>query len=106
MLKSMTRDAKGEIEREQAFKLLRAYCDLDGGVLCIPRSLVSLVVVIAENADDKFKLIALQTLCELTLRNVALVAACGGLKVILQTLIDGTPEMVDMAATVVLAIAD
>jgi hypothetical protein len=69
-----------EHEREQSLKLIRSFLTIPGGAQLIPRNAVSSLVAIAEATDDKMNSIALETLMEISLQNLELVAHAGGLK--------------------------
>lgn len=70
ILKALVRDQKGEIEREQAFKLVRAFIDVHGGLKFLPRGVISVLISVAEQGDDKFKNLALVTLCEISVKDL------------------------------------
>jgi len=69
-----------EQEREQALKLIRSFLNIQDGANYIPRSVISAIVSIADTPDDKMQSICLETLCEISLYNIELVAHCAGLK--------------------------
>ena len=76
----MVRDQRMEHEREQSLKLVRSFLTIPGGAQLIPKSAVSALVAIAETPEDKMNSIALETLMEISLQNLELVAHAGGLK--------------------------
>lgn len=61
----------------------------------IPKSVVSALAALAGQTDDKMRNIGLLTLCELTVRNISLVASAGALRCIFQTLVDGSLNSMD-----------
>lgn len=78
--RSLVRDQRMEHEREQSLKLVRSFLTVPGGAKLIPRTAVSALVAIAETAEDKMNSIAVETLMEISLQNLELVAHTGGLK--------------------------
>jgi len=78
--RSLVRDQRMEHEREQSLKLIRSFLTIPGGAQLIPKSAVSALVAIAETPEDKMNSIALETLMEISLQNLELVAHAGGLK--------------------------
>jgi hypothetical protein len=55
---------KFELEREQAIKLIRAFLDFSNGI-SIPQSIVSILVSMTEQPDDKLRVIIFETLAEI-----------------------------------------
>ena len=53
-----------------------------GGAHVLSRSLVATLIAIAESDEDKLAGVCLETLCELAIADVALVAECGGMRVV------------------------
>ncbi|KAK4049817.1 hypothetical protein OIV83_003873 [Microbotryomycetes sp. JL201] len=91
LIRTFARDAKFEMEKEQALKLVRTlmvYSVADANRI-VPVSVIRAVVSIAENTEDRMRLAALETLGELLLRDVSLLAHAGGMRVVLQALSEG-----------------
>lgn len=65
MNRALTRDQRYDIEREQAIRLIRSLIELPYAAEKMPHSIVRTLIAVAEQPDDKFKLICLETLCEL-----------------------------------------
>lgn len=106
LLRALARDSKGDVEREQAFKLVRAYIDCPSGVEFLPRSIVATIAVSTEQSEDKFRPIAIETICELAVRSTELILACDGLRCIFQVLLDGPRLMVDLVVPTIVYILD
>lgn len=106
ILRTLIRDVKNEMEREQALRLIRAFIDCPQGIAFLPFSMVSILVSMSEHAEDKLRNIALQTLSELALRDIDSVATCSGLKVIFSSLFDGPQLVVDFLIPTVAALLD
>ncbi|KAJ3208873.1 hypothetical protein HDU67_006498 [Dinochytrium kinnereticum] len=106
IVRALTRDQRNDLEREQALKLVRAFVDGSGGAGIVPHSIVRTLVAIAEQPDDKFRIVALETVCELAVVNIEVVALCGGLKSIFGALLDGPPEISEMLIITVSYILD
>ena len=93
LLRTLSRDAKNESDREQALKLIRVFVEVVSISQHLPTAgVVSAVVAVAEQADDKLRGMAIETLCEIAVRNIAVVAECGGLRCLLQTLIGNSAD--------------
>ncbi|KAM0790272.1 hypothetical protein ACM66B_005576 [Microbotryomycetes sp. NB124-2] len=91
LVRSFARDSKFELEKEQALRLVRTlmvYSIADVNRI-VPVSVIRAVVSIAENTEDRMRLAALETLGELLLRDVSLLAHAGGLRIVLQALSEG-----------------
>ncbi|ORY30470.1 ARM repeat-containing protein [Rhizoclosmatium globosum] len=82
LVRALTRDHRYDIEREQAMKMVRAFLDIEGAVQDMSFSLIRLLVALAENPDDKLRVVALETICEIAILNTELLAKCGGIRVI------------------------
>ncbi|GAA5806120.1 hypothetical protein HPULCUR_011649 [Helicostylum pulchrum] len=104
--RALARDPEGyEPEREQTLKLIRSFIEY-GGVKYINQSIVRAIVAIAEQLDSKLRNIALETLAELTILDVALTVRSGGLRVLIQSLIDGQPGISQVLIQSVLYVLD
>jgi len=65
IVRSLTRDQRYDVEREQALKLIRSLVDIPGTVDLIPQSVIRIVIAIAEQSEEKFRNICIETICEL-----------------------------------------
>eukprot|EP00158_Paraphelidium_tribonemae_P007702 Partr_v1_DN28334_c0_g1_i2_m78546 putative RPTOR independent companion of MTOR, complex 2 len=90
LIRALCRDSKFDAEREQAVKLIRVFAESSHTAKTLPVSVISSLAAISEQPDDKMRGIALETLCELAIRNISLVSSAGGLRCIFQTLVDGS----------------
>ncbi|KAI9096093.1 Rapamycin-insensitive companion of mTOR, N-term-domain-containing protein [Phlyctochytrium arcticum] len=106
VMRSLTRDQRYDVEREQSLKLIRAFVDVSGGAKLLPQSLVRMLVALSEQVDDKFRAICVETLCELAIRNMELLTLAGGTKVIFNALLDGPRELTTSLVRTVLYILD
>ncbi|RCI05307.1 hypothetical protein CU098_010819 [Rhizopus stolonifer] len=105
-VRALARDPEGhEPEREQTVKLIRAFIEY-GGVKCINQGIVRAVVAIAEQQDNRLRNIALETLAEITILDVALTVRSGGLRVLIQALIDGQQGISEVLIQAVLYVLD
>lgn len=68
--------------------------------------LLRAIVALAENGEDRLRFIALQTLMELVVRDIELLAAADGIRVLLQALNDGPYELAQSIATTFLFLVD
>ncbi|GAA5937590.1 TORC2 complex subunit TSC11 [Sporobolomyces koalae] len=93
--RSLARDAKHDLEKEQALRLTRRIIELSPIVSDHPQDRARLVailrgiVALAEQSEEKLKMAALETLGELVIRDISLLVACEGLRVVLQAISDG-----------------
>lgn len=76
---ALIRDSKDSVEREQALKFVRAFLDVKDGIEELPRSIVRVMVAIAEQHDDKLRNICILTLSEILIRKPSLVVEAGGI---------------------------
>lgn len=65
IVRTLTRDHRYDVEREQAIRLIRAAINVSGGSEHIPQSVVRILVSLSEQPDEKLKVVCLETLCEL-----------------------------------------
>ncbi|KND04740.1 uncharacterized protein SPPG_00443, partial [Spizellomyces punctatus DAOM BR117] len=106
VMRALTRDQRYDVEREQSLKLIRAFLDVPGGSELIPQSLIRMLVAVSEQPDDKFRTICVETLCELAIRNMGLLALSGGTKVIFNALLEGPRELTGSLVRTVLYMLD
>jgi len=104
--RSLVRDLKFEIERTQALKLVRKFIDTPKGVKLIPQSIVYVLISIIEQVDDKLRPLSMETLNELAIRNVKLVASCGGIKIIFSAMVEGPMYLTEMNMLTVIYLLD
>jgi rapamycin-insensitive companion of mTOR len=65
MLRSLVKETRASVEREQALKFVRAFMEVKGGVREISRAVLRAVVAIAEHTDDRLRMICIETLAEI-----------------------------------------
>lgn len=87
---SLVKETKASVEREQALKFVRAFLDVKGGVEEIARSVVRIIVAVAEHAEDRLRNIATLTLAEILVRKPALLVAAGGMGALADALGEGS----------------
>ncbi|KAG8214549.1 Rapamycin-insensitive companion of mTOR, N-term-domain-containing protein [Butyriboletus roseoflavus] len=117
IVKSLARDNKHAVEREQVIKLIRAVVDIisekrdrrgNTGSTLIPLSepIMRAFVAVAEHAEDPFRQICVQTLAEMSLLDIDLVARTGGIRFLLHALGEGPVEIGPILAATFLHIID
>ncbi|TNY18128.1 Rapamycin-insensitive companion of mTOR, N-term-domain-containing protein [Rhodotorula diobovata] len=111
LVRSLARDAKHDHEKTHALRLVRALLALAGSTLghgrdIVPVSVLRGVVALAETPEEALRLAALETLGELVIRNLPLLVACEGLRVVLQALADGPFDLAPFLALAFLAAVD
>jgi rapamycin-insensitive companion of mTOR len=87
---SLVKEGKASVEREQAMKFVRAFLDVKDGVEEIARSVVRIIVAVAEHADDRLRNIATLTLAEILVRKPTLLVDAGGMGVLADALGEGS----------------
>lgn len=76
MIRTLTRDNKHAIEKEQAIKLIRAIVEIGTvrsespvsngtGIVPLSEAVMRTVIAVAEHPEDPFRLICIQTLSEI-----------------------------------------
>jgi hypothetical protein len=87
---SLVKEGKASVEREQALKLVRAFLDVKDGIEEVPRSVIRVIVAVAEHTDDRLKNIAILTLAEILVRKPPLLVSAGGMGTLTDALGEGT----------------
>lgn len=93
IIRTMTKDSKCQLERIQAFKLIRTFLDLPGGVDEISIGVIRALTALAEQSDDKLRHIAIETLAEIFVQRPSLISRGGGIRNLLQTVVEGPFEL-------------
>jgi rapamycin-insensitive companion of mTOR len=86
---SLVKDSKARVEREQALKFVRAFLDVKDGTKEIHRSVVRVLVAVADHADDQLRSIACLTLAEILLKDPEVVVEGGGVTVLSESMGNG-----------------
>lgn len=100
VVRSMEREQKLLAERVQAMKVIRRVMEIDATQM--PRSLVASIVSIASHKDDNMRRVCLETLRELALSNIDIVAAANGVKVLVDAILE--PSFQDLADSLLLTL--
>ncbi|KAJ7935708.1 Rapamycin-insensitive companion of mTOR, N-term-domain-containing protein, partial [Mycena leptocephala] len=127
IIKSLTRDNKHTMEKEQVIKLIRTIIEVGtvrnefpsaGGCGTVPLSaaIMRALVAVAEHTEDPFRLICIQTLAEICkskqhlsailVIDTDLVARTGGMRFLLHALGEGPLEVAPILASAFLHIVD
>ncbi|KAF8272211.1 Rapamycin-insensitive companion of mTOR, N-term-domain-containing protein [Lactarius quietus] len=117
IVKSLALDNKHTMEKEQAIKLIRAIVTIGSqrkdsnhascsGTVPLSERVVRAFIAVAEQPDDPFRSVAIQTLAEIMLIDVQCVSKAGGIRVLLQTLSEGHPALASLLIPVFLYIID
>ncbi|KAJ6537472.1 Rapamycin-insensitive companion of mTOR, N-term-domain-containing protein [Mycena sp. CBHHK59/15] len=117
IIKSLTRDNKHAMEKEQVIKLIRTIVEVGtvrhesrsaGGCGTVPLSeaVMRAFVAVAEHAEDPFRPICIQTLAEILVIDTDLVARTGGVRFLLHALGEGPLEVAPILASAFLHIVD
>ncbi|THH23167.1 hypothetical protein EUX98_g8011 [Antrodiella citrinella] len=115
--RSLARDNKHAVEREQAIKLVRAMVEIGSqrrtphacvgtGTVQLSKQIMRALVAVAEHPEDPFKPICVQTLSEILLIDIELMAKTGGIRVLLHALAEGPLEMAPIISSAFLYIVD
>ncbi|KAG6337319.1 hypothetical protein ID866_1781 [Astraeus odoratus] len=116
-LRSLARDNKFAVEREQVIKLIRAIVDIaaekrdrrgNTGPVPIPLTepIIRAFVAVAEHAEDPLRSICVETLAEMSLLDLELVSRAGGIRFLLHALGEGPVELGPILAATFLHIMD
>ncbi|GLD95090.1 hypothetical protein PINS_up003715 [Pythium insidiosum] len=100
VVRSLEREQKLLSERVQAIKVVRRVMEIDATQM--PRALVASLVAIASHKDDNMRRVCLETLREVALANVAVVAAANGVKVLVDAILE--PSSQDLADSLLLTL--
>ncbi|KAK8220800.1 Rapamycin-insensitive companion of mTOR, N-term-domain-containing protein [Phyllosticta capitalensis] len=76
---SLIKESKASVEREQALKFVRAFLEVKEGVKEMARSVIRIVVALAEHSDDRLRNISLLTLAEILVKDPGRLVAAGGM---------------------------
>ncbi|KAI0322355.1 Rapamycin-insensitive companion of mTOR, N-term-domain-containing protein [Amylostereum chailletii] len=117
IVKSLTLDNKHTVEKEQVIKLIRAIVEIGAqrqyphtapcsGKVPLSEPIMRSFIAIAEQPEDPFKTICIQTLAEIMVIDIELVVRAGGLRILLNTLVEGPPELSSSLTSVFLHILD
>ncbi|KAF8890018.1 Rapamycin-insensitive companion of mTOR, N-term-domain-containing protein [Gymnopilus junonius] len=117
ILKSLLRDNKHAVEKEQAIKLIRKIVEIgtvrpdseaQSGSSTIPLSetVMRAIIAVAEHVEDPFRLICVQTLSEILIIDIDLAVRTGVIRFLLHVLGEGPVELAPILATVFLHLVD
>ncbi|KAF8967140.1 Rapamycin-insensitive companion of mTOR, N-term-domain-containing protein [Flammula alnicola] len=117
IVKSLLRDNKHAVEKEQVIKLIRVIVEIGTvrrdlevksgpGVVPIAETVMRAVVAVAEHPEDPFRLICIQTLAEILLIDIDLAARTGVIRFLLHVLGEGPVEITPILASVFLHLVD
>ncbi|KAH9889877.1 Rapamycin-insensitive companion of mTOR, N-term-domain-containing protein [Cubamyces lactineus] len=117
IVKTLSRDNKHSVEKEQVIKLIRAIVDLGSerhlshsgigsGSVPLSDAVMRALIAVAEYPEDPFKPICVQTLTEILLIDIELMARTGGIRVLLHALAEGPLEMAPLLSQAFLHIID
>jgi hypothetical protein len=68
--------------------------------------MISILLAIIDQPEDKFKIAALETVCEIAIRNLSFLSYTGSLRSLFQTLIDPTKISVDIVIPTICCLLD
>lgn len=88
--RSLIKDRKSDVEREQALKFVRAFLDVKDGVREVSRAVVRSIAAAAEEPEERLRPICLETLAEILVRDPQLLIASGGMAPLHEALADGS----------------
>lgn len=114
LIRTLLRDRKSVMEKEQALKLIRAVLELNhksSGSSAAPRRIIGhgvvrALVAASEPTDEPMRNVYLETLTEMAIMDLPLLCSGGGLSAVLHALADGPLEIAPEIAGVLLFLAD
>ncbi|CDO75419.1 hypothetical protein BN946_scf184916.g3 [Trametes cinnabarina] len=115
--RTLSRDNKYTVEKEQVIKLIRTIVDIGSerhsphpgigsGSVPLSDAVMRALIAVAEYPEDPFKSICIQTLTEILLIDIELMARTGGIRVLLHALAEGPLEMASLLSAAFLHIVD
>ncbi|KAI7853777.1 Rapamycin-insensitive companion of mTOR, middle domain-containing protein [Circinella umbellata] len=106
IVRALSRDPNNhEPEREQSLKLVRSFIEYNG-LDYINQGIVRAIVAIAEQTDCRLRNISLETLAELAILDIGLTVRSGGVRVLMQALLDGQLNMAEVLVHALVYILD
>ena len=78
LARCMERGKQGEEERTVSFKVVKDFLEVDA--MRLPKSIIQVLLCVADAKDDPCHAISVQILIELAVRNPRAMAKCGGMK--------------------------
>ncbi|RLN57857.1 hypothetical protein BBJ29_002171 [Phytophthora kernoviae] len=100
VVRSLEREQKHLAERVQALKVVRRVMEIDAAQM--PTGLVTSLAAIAGHKDDNMRKVCLETLRELALLNVEVVAEANGTKVLVDAILE--PSFQDLADSLLMTL--
>ncbi|KAI9348732.1 Rapamycin-insensitive companion of mTOR, N-term-domain-containing protein [Zopfochytrium polystomum] len=93
LARTLTRDHRHDLEREQALKLVRTIIEIPGAITYLPPAVVRVLVAVSEYNEDRFKNACIATLCEIAILDPQLLSISGGIKTLFTSLAEGPVEL-------------
>lgn len=87
---SLVKESKASIEREQAFKFIRAFLDVKEGVCELSNAVIRTIVAVAEHHDDGLRNMGLLTISEILIREPSMAMNAGGIATLAEALVEGS----------------
>ncbi|KIY71243.1 hypothetical protein CYLTODRAFT_140340 [Cylindrobasidium torrendii FP15055 ss-10] len=118
MVKSLSRDSKFAVEKEQVIKLIRAVVQVgtirtdnlpgasSSGTVPLSEPVMRALVAVAEHTESHFRPICILTLTEILLIDIDLIYRTGGFRFLLHVLGEGPIELASMISAAFLHIID
>ncbi|RLN57964.1 hypothetical protein BBJ28_00005507 [Nothophytophthora sp. Chile5] len=100
VVRSLEREQKHLAERVQALKVVRRVMEIDAAQM--PTGLVASLTAIAGHKDDNLRRVCLETLRELALLNVEVVAEANGAKILVDAILE--PSFQDLADSLLMTL--
>uniref|UniRef100_A0AAV1V3E5 Uncharacterized protein n=1 Tax=Peronospora matthiolae TaxID=2874970 RepID=A0AAV1V3E5_9STRA len=100
VVRSLEREQKHLAERVQALKVVRRVMEIDAAQM--PTGLVASLTAIAGHKDDNMRRVCLETLRELALLNVEVVAEANGAKILVDAILE--PSFQDLADSLLMTL--
>ncbi|KAL0587029.1 hypothetical protein ABG067_003369 [Albugo candida] len=100
VVRSLEREQKLLAERVQALKVIRRIMQIDA--MQMPASLVTSLVAVASHKDDNMRRLCLETIRELALCNLQIIAETNGVKVLIDAILE--PTFQDLADSLLMTL--
>ncbi|KAI8907215.1 Rapamycin-insensitive companion of mTOR, N-term-domain-containing protein [Gorgonomyces haynaldii] len=106
LIRTLVRDSRFDTEREQALRFVRRFLEHPEGPDLLPLPVVRVLSALCEQLDDRFRVIAVETLCEVALLNPKLACFANSLKPLFLGILDGPDFLLEPIVSTFLCLLD
>ena len=106
VIRSLVKEPKASIEREQALKFIRSFLDVKDGVAELSKAVLRTIVSVAEHHEDRLRNMALLTLAEILLQDPSKALVAGAISPLADALVEGTYHGSESLASIFMQLED